>query len=81
MKTAISIPDPIFRRAEQAARRLKVSRSELYRRALESFIAGLADAEVTRSYDAAFGEPESKREASFRRRASRKALLDVEWQE
>lgn len=32
MKTAISIPDPIFEAAEGFARRLGMSRSELYAR-------------------------------------------------
>ena len=38
MKTAISIPDDIFQSAEQLARRLGVSRSELYVQALKSYI-------------------------------------------
>ena len=81
MKTAISIPDRVFREAEQAAKRLKVSRSELYRRALEAFLAQQRDRNVTASYDAAFGAPEPEGERRFRRRATRKALLAVEWQE
>jgi metal-responsive CopG/Arc/MetJ family transcriptional regulator len=39
MKTAISVPDDLFRRAEAAARRLQVSRSELYAKALAEFLA------------------------------------------
>jgi hypothetical protein len=38
MKTAVSIPDPIFRSAEKAARRLHVSRSKLYARALSEYL-------------------------------------------
>lgn len=34
MKTAISIPEPIFRSAEKLAARLGVSRSELYAKAV-----------------------------------------------
>jgi len=34
MKTAISLPDPVFRSAEQLAARLGISRSELYCRAI-----------------------------------------------
>jgi hypothetical protein len=33
LKTAISIPDQVFRRAEAAAKRLGLSRSELFTRA------------------------------------------------
>jgi metal-responsive CopG/Arc/MetJ family transcriptional regulator len=34
MKTAVSVPDDLFRQAESAARRLRVSRSQLYARAI-----------------------------------------------
>ncbi len=47
MKTAISIPDPLFEAAELLARRLKLSRSQLYARALESMLAGEDDSSVT----------------------------------
>ena len=39
MKTAISIPDPVFRSAERLAARLGLSRSELYCRALKDLLA------------------------------------------
>ncbi len=38
MKTAISLPDPVFDAAEKLAKRLKVSRSALYARAVEEFV-------------------------------------------
>jgi metal-responsive CopG/Arc/MetJ family transcriptional regulator len=38
MKTAISIPDDLFRKAEATARRLRVSRSELYAKAIVEFL-------------------------------------------
>jgi hypothetical protein len=41
MKSAISIPDRLFDQAEKTARRLKVSRSELSRRALRLVDDGL----------------------------------------
>jgi hypothetical protein len=39
VKTAVSIPDQLFADAESAARRLGLSRSKLYARALEQFLA------------------------------------------
>lgn len=39
MKTAVSVPDELFRRAESTARRLRVSRSELYASAIRDFLA------------------------------------------
>jgi len=38
MKTAISIPDVTFKRAERFARRAGMSRSQLYTRAVATFI-------------------------------------------
>ena len=39
MKTAVSLPDDLFRRAETVARRLRVSRSQLYAKAIADFLA------------------------------------------
>jgi metal-responsive CopG/Arc/MetJ family transcriptional regulator len=38
VKTAISIPDPIFKEAEQLAKQRGVSRSELYTLALSEYV-------------------------------------------
>ena len=38
MKTAVSLPDNLFRLAEAAARRLRISRSQLYATALSEFL-------------------------------------------
>ena len=39
MKTAVSIPDDVFEEAERLATELKTSRSQLYSRALQEFVA------------------------------------------
>jgi hypothetical protein len=82
MKTAISVPDDVFEQAEQTAKRLGLSRSELFSRAMRAFLATSAAENVTKSYDAAFGEkPVSESESeSFGREAARRALLAVEWE-
>jgi len=38
MKTAISIPDPLFQEAERLTKRLRIPRSQLYARALEAYL-------------------------------------------
>jgi metal-responsive CopG/Arc/MetJ family transcriptional regulator len=38
MKTAISLPDLVFKEAESLAQRLGLSRSELYTKALKSYL-------------------------------------------
>lgn len=47
MKTAISLPDRLFEAAEELARRLGMSRSELYASALEKFVQTHHSAGVT----------------------------------
>jgi hypothetical protein len=79
VKTAISVPDPLFRRGEKEAKRLGISRSELYAKALSSFLANVDGSLVKESYDRAFGETSGVSEDEFVARAAAKALLDVEW--
>jgi metal-responsive CopG/Arc/MetJ family transcriptional regulator len=38
MKTAVSLPDSLFEAADQAARKLGVSRSEFYATAIEAYL-------------------------------------------
>lgn len=38
MKTAISLPDPVFEEAETLAQHLGLSRSELYTKALQTYL-------------------------------------------
>ena len=51
MKTAISVPDPIFARADRLARRLHMSRSALYTRAVDAFIDGHQNSHVREKLD------------------------------
>jgi metal-responsive CopG/Arc/MetJ family transcriptional regulator len=54
MKTAISLPDALFESADALARRLGISRSALYARALEAFLADQRKGAVTRRLDAVY---------------------------
>jgi hypothetical protein len=56
MKTAISLPDPVFRSAERLAARMGVSRSELYCRALRELLDRHDPAAITARLDAVYGE-------------------------
>jgi metal-responsive CopG/Arc/MetJ family transcriptional regulator len=49
MKTAVTIPDALFERAEAAAKDLSLSRSELYSRAVEAFLRSRDQSGVTES--------------------------------
>jgi metal-responsive CopG/Arc/MetJ family transcriptional regulator len=54
MKTAISIPDKTFDCADQLAKKMKLSRSELYARAIEEFVAEHARMSVREKLDAVY---------------------------
>jgi metal-responsive CopG/Arc/MetJ family transcriptional regulator len=60
MKTAISIPDPVFKAAESLARRLGVSRSELYSKAINEFLNAHKDQGVTEILNRVYSEQGSK---------------------
>ena len=55
MKTAISVPDRVFRSAEQLAARLGVSRSELYSRALVALVDQHRDDLITSRLNEIYG--------------------------
>ena len=59
MKTAISIPTPIFHAAEQLAQRNGVSRSELYTRAIATYLKAHQGDGVTQRLDAVYAMEES----------------------
>lgn len=60
MKTAISIPDRLFEAAERLAKRLGMSRSELYSKAVASYVDAKRSLGVRERLDAVY-EAESSR--------------------
>jgi len=59
MKTAISIPDPIFEAADSLAKQLGMSRSEFYRRAVEEYIESSRHENVREALDLVYSEESS----------------------
>jgi metal-responsive CopG/Arc/MetJ family transcriptional regulator len=47
MKTAISIPDPIFEEAEVLAKQMGLSRSELYTNAVVAYVSEYREEKIT----------------------------------
>ena len=60
MKTAISIPDPVFQEADQTARRLGLSRSELFARAMVTYLEEHRGEGVKEALDRIYGDDESR---------------------
>ncbi len=59
MKTAISVPDEIFEAAEQAAKTLGLSRSELYATAVREYIERYRRDSVTDKLNAVYADDDS----------------------
>jgi len=55
MKTAISIPDPVFQAAEGLAQRLGISRSQLYSKAVLEFTASHKNDNITKKLNSIYG--------------------------
>lgn len=59
MKTAISMPEDVFRTAERFARERKLSRSALFTRAVEEFLAHHRHEGVTERLDRVYASEDS----------------------
>jgi metal-responsive CopG/Arc/MetJ family transcriptional regulator len=67
MKTAISIPDDVFRAAEATARRTGMSRSQLFVEAMRLFLKMHGDRGVTERLDEIYGSEDSKPDSALLR--------------
>ena len=77
MKTAVSIPDDVFEKAERLARRGRRSRSEVYSAALREYVARHSPDEVTEAMNKVCDEVEQGDD--FVRAAAHRRLEEVEW--
>lgn len=59
MKVAVSLPDRVFEKAEQVAKRLRVSRSRVYSQALQEFVKKHRGESIRESLDAVYGRESS----------------------
>ncbi|MBK7894528.1 MAG: hypothetical protein IPJ90_06515 [Anaerolineaceae bacterium] len=78
MKTAISIPDPIFEEAEGLAKRLGVSRSELYAKAVAAFVEEHRGEQIVEALNKIYGQEPSELEADLQQLQEQALTLD-EW--
>ena len=78
MKTAISIPDPIFEQAEEAAKELQMSRSELYTTALREFLNEKHSAHITERLNQVYEEESSNLDPTLARLQASSLPLE-EW--
>ncbi len=78
MKTAISVPDAVFREAERHARRTGKSRSQLYTEAVTEYIARHASDAVTEAMNTVCDQVGAQ-DIDFVRAASRRVLKRTSW--
>jgi metal-responsive CopG/Arc/MetJ family transcriptional regulator len=82
MKTAVSIPDKVFKKAEATAKRLKMSRSELYSRAIDAWVDAHSPDAITEAMNAALDQltaEEKEAELAFVRAAAAHTLTRNPW--
>jgi len=78
MKTAVSIPDEVYKRAERLARRTKKSRSRLVSDALREYLARHSPDEVTEAMNRACAEAGGVTD-HFTSAVARHVLERTEW--
>lgn len=78
MKTAVSIPDEVFEEAERLAIELQTSRSQLYSRALQEFVARHTPDRLTEAMNRVIDEIGGEVN-EFSQEAARQVLKRVEW--
>jgi len=78
MKTAISIPDKIYRDAERLSRRLKKSRSQIYAEAVTEYVARHDPEAVTEAMNRVCESVDTRLDPAIAA-AARHTLERVEW--
>jgi metal-responsive CopG/Arc/MetJ family transcriptional regulator len=78
MKTAVSIPDDVFEKAERLAKRAKRSRSEVFAAALREYVARHSPDEVTDAMNRVCSELGEQHD-EFVNVAGRRLLQKAEW--
>lgn len=78
MKTAVSIPDDVFERAERFAKQARRSRSEVFSAALREYVARHAPDDVTEAMNRVC-DSAGDRADKFGGAAARRVLERTEW--
>ncbi|MBI4585964.1 MAG: hypothetical protein HY717_18290 [Planctomycetes bacterium] len=78
MKTAISIPDALYKEAEKFARKKKISRSKLYCEAVSEFIFRHDPDAITDSMNKLCSQVNTRMDPAFKA-ASIRTLKNSEW--
>ncbi len=80
VKTAVSLPDDLYDRAEQAAQQLGVNRSQLYARALTKYLQDIGPDPVTDRLNELAAEHAKERTAPESSAAARSMIDSGGWE-
>ncbi|MBI3184196.1 MAG: ribbon-helix-helix protein, CopG family [Myxococcales bacterium] len=80
MKTAISLSDDLFRKADLLAKRLGKSRSKLYQEAVAEYVARHSPESISRAIDQVLEKVPNPPDR-FVKRAGALGLRRIEWEE
>jgi len=69
MKTAISIPDDLFKKVEKLAREEKTSRSQIFCKAIELYIEKIKAQKLLEALNSVYAEEESCEEKFVRKKS------------
>lgn len=78
MKTAVSIKDEVFKKAEKYAKKAKISRSQLYSDALEEFLQKRKEDDLTARINAVCEKVDTSLDPAIRKYQSR-IIKREEW--
>ncbi|WP_419166027.1 ChpI protein [Candidatus Palauibacter sp.] len=71
MKSAVSLPDELFASADSLAKRMRVSRSELYATAVAEFVAKHRSEDIIARLNAAYADLSGEVDPALRRAQAR----------
>ncbi len=80
MRTAVSLPEAVFKEAERFARHLKKSRSQLYAEAIREYLARRVPDSITEAMNSVCDRLREQ-DTEFATSAARKMLARESWQQ
>lgn len=78
MKSAISIPDKLFKQGEAFAKKAKMTRSALYSKALEDYLQKQSDEAIIAKLNEVYSKVDSRLDPDLAEH-TRRMLLRTEW--
>ncbi len=72
MKTAISVPDDIFKAVEKLAKDTRCSRSRIFSDAVREYLEKVRNERMLEALNRAYSEPETNEEAAWKRSARKR---------